>query len=104
MSAPWEPQAYDLPDEPTDAEIRRAFLVLLNGGALGGAWWWAAACTNVVGEQPVSEFADEPELAAYERASELYAPLRAQPEATSALGKAGRGIVVRVDFAKRRVA
>lgn len=89
MSAlPWQPEAFDLPDEPSDADLRRAFRILLSGGSVGGATIWSIACAralNALGPDPDSD----PAGAGYERALRLAPPTR-RTAGAGVLGRAGR--------------
>lgn len=84
---PWEPENFDLPAEPTDRDIRRAFRILLSGGAIGGDARWSVACVRALNELgPDSEGGAEAEEA-YKRAAAL-APPKRRPTGVGVLGRA----------------
>jgi hypothetical protein len=84
---PWHGGSFDLPDEPTDGELRRALRVLVMGGSLGGSTAWALACVRWLRDIGPSEGAER----AYERVAAIGRAL--QPPPTGVLNKAGRGLV-----------
>jgi hypothetical protein len=86
---PWHGGSYDLPDDPTDAELRRALRILTTGGALGGAALWTLACARWL--RDLGPDAGDEAATAYARVSAIAKVL--QPPPTGILGKAGRGLV-----------
>lgn len=67
---PWsEAESVDLPDEPTDGELRTAVRVLRMGGAVGGSQLWCAACARFLGKLGPDDGEDA--AAAYKRVTRL---------------------------------
>jgi hypothetical protein len=94
MSArPWEQlESFDMPDEPSDADIRRALRILRTGGAIGSppdspATVWTVACTRWL----CGLGADQGDTVAYARVAKIGAA-NAVPIMPSALARAGRRI------------
>jgi hypothetical protein len=85
---PWHPETFDLPDDPSDVDLRRAFRIFLSGGSVGGAIMWGLACGRAlggIGPDPDSDPTGE----AYARALKLAPPTR-RTVGAGVLGSAGR--------------
>lgn len=87
MSTPWEPETFELSDEPTDQDLRKAFRILLAGGAISGDARWSIACVRVLNDLGPDSAGGSEAAEAYTRAAAL-APPKARP--SGVLGKAGR--------------
>lgn len=86
VAPPWHGGLFDLPEEPTDGEIRRALQHLCCGGALGGSALWSTACTRRIHRSGPEEGGE----AAYARVDEILSKLE-RVRVTGVLAKAGRG-------------
>jgi hypothetical protein len=79
VTDPWRGGSFDLSDQPTDGEIRRAVQVLKLGGAIGGNVMWAAAIARRLQGMGPDPAGGGDADAAYARVGKILGALAAPP-------------------------